>query len=68
MSRESGAIQSDRRFFPIGFVERSQVAIETRFNFFHPPFQLSTGEIAAAVIDGLEFTAVNGDQIFFEQS
>ena len=42
--------------------------IDTRFNFFHSPLQCGAGEIAVAVVDCLEFAAIDGDQMFSEQS
>ena len=57
-----------RRFLPVSGVEFDQVAIDARFNFFHSPLQLGTGEIPVAVIDGLELAAVDGDQGIREQT
>jgi hypothetical protein len=55
-------------FLPIGSIERSQVKVDARFNFFHSPLQFGAGEVAVTIVDGLEFTAVDGNQIFSEQS
>ncbi len=41
---------------------------DVRFNFFHSPLQFGAGEIAVTIVDCLEFAAVDGDQIFSEQS
>jgi hypothetical protein len=37
-------------------------------NFFQSPLQFGAGEIAVAVVDRLELSAVDGDQILCEQS
>ena len=53
---------------PIGSIECRQVTVDARFNFFHSPLQFGASEIAVAVGDCFEFAAVDGDQIFSEQS
>jgi hypothetical protein len=53
-------------FFLVGGVERRKVTVDTRFNFFHSPLQFGAGEVAVAIVDCLEFAAVDGDQIFSE--
>ncbi|MNS97292.1 hypothetical protein D3C72_1316180 [compost metagenome] len=53
---------------PIGSIECRQVTVDARFNFFHSPLQFGAGEIAVAIVDCFEFTAINGDQMFSKQS
>src|SRR5450830_1022695 len=52
----------------IGRVECREIAVDARFNLFHAPLQLGAGEVAVAVVDSLEFAAVNGNQRFREQT
>ena len=46
----------------------SKISALTRFNFLHSPLQFGAGEIAVAVVDCFELTAIDSDQIFSEQS
>lgn len=49
-------------------IECSQVTVDARFNFFHSPIQFGAGEISVAVVNCFELAAIDGDQIFSEQS
>lgn len=53
---------------PIRSIKCRQVTVDSRFDFFHPPLQFGAGEATAAVVDGFEFAAIDGDEIFTEQS
>ena len=49
-------------------IERGQITADARLDFFHAPLQLGAGEVPVAVVQRLEFTTVNGNQVFAKQS
>jgi hypothetical protein len=53
---------------PTRNIKCRQITVDARFDFLHTLLQICAGEITVAVVHGLEFTAINGDQVFTEQS
>jgi hypothetical protein len=57
-----------RGLLPTRNIKCRQITVDARFDFLHTLLQICAGEITVAVVHGLEFTAINGDQVFTEQS
>jgi hypothetical protein len=53
---------------PVSRIEIDQVAIDARFDFFHPSLQLGAGEISVTIVNRLELAAINGNQRLGEQT